>query len=486
MNTIIREAIRNVLSEARESYEQKLNQLKKRGVSIEKEFFDEINSVDPTSVNGTAGKYFDWIMKNLTIYRDTDEELLRNCLEFFERKKQLIANKGMDTQIASYNVESLIKLVKSLSDTSLEWENAMRRFGNDVQIVYKDNRYVVVHCNTWEAERFFGRKTSWCTVVNSDQFKRYNKNGLLFICIPIENGKPNIDSEYKMQCDVSNDQFHCANAKDRVFHSFNDYYQNSRRRWQYDKPMIQALMKINKLFQVPTDYEEGDIRVQRRNGVVPLDEMDKYQRMIYEAYNEYTEETETSDAIYIAHTAYIDDDEIYYAIIDKGTLNEVVYEMVLENTEDDLNCGYADMGQVIDYIYQDWKDSFCSEYAEHRLEDAEWNYNSKGVKYEDASEETRDSEDFDCNESGKTRDEMYDDEYEYAQDNFADLLYEFGFNTKYLYQQDAINVDYFIDSILDSLDTDDMLNDYVFYDTSYLDYKEVGRKVIVRVEDIEY
>lgn len=387
MNTIIREAIRNVLSEAKENFEQKSNQLRKKGIQLSQDEFNWINSVDPTSNGVSAGKFFDWIISNRDTINKNYRDSIRTILTFFDKKKQLLSAKGQSVNIQDYTPEQIDSLVRQFEGKSLEFENALRKFSGDVQVVYKDNRYVVVHCDTWEAERFFGRGTEWCTVGNKAHFDRYNKDGLLFICIPIEGGRPNIDSEYKIQCSVNDGYFCVANIGDNCFHSFEEFYKRSIRRWQYDKPMIQYLNRLCDKFKVPS-YEEGDIRQPVPDG------LDKNAVLIYEYFDEKTryvadisklwydsvrdfcdiENEEAANKIDNIISSLMYGGEVYlgdknlYLVSDKEQLVDAYLSLYVDNLYYDIQDGYVEAESLKDFISQEGLRQLAQMHAEGILD----------------------------------------------------------------------------------------------------------------------
>lgn len=435
---ILRESVKNVLSEAKENYQQKANQLRKRGFNLDEATFDFCVESDPTSANGTAGKYFDWILANSQQNRNPN---LKDILSLFERKKQLLAKNGKSINIQDYNPDTLVNTIESVCGTSLEWENALRKFGDDVQVVYKDSRYIVVHCNTWEAERFFGRKTNWCTVGNEDYYNKYNSFNLLFICIPIEDGKPNIDSRYKMQFDYSNGpngtgepQFHCANASDRVFSSFEDYYKSKMRRWQYDKPMIQYLAGICEQFKVPTAYEEG--------GDMPEGETDELRAAVTDWYRE-----ECSDMdVYIEEEggSYYGRPVAVYEMSNGSTvvvyddyedMEEAAVEYQIETMEQLWYDSDFILSQLKDYIHEDFLNQLADSYAEYMTENKRDEFclnsdsetedemrdrlESEGMDTEDI-EQMIANENFIYDDGGLTEEEYYQERKDNYQEEYLD------------------------------------------------------------------
>jgi hypothetical protein len=146
------------------------------------------------------GKYTEWIIR--TLFNKTNTDLNNNrdfddinlfgiytyILELITSfdlysEKNVIVNK--DIYSKEYNtLESLEKTVYDAISKNQE-NTQLKSLKKDVDIVYEDGRWLVIHPKTHESSCHYGSGTKWCTTnKNSDgQFKYYTNRGLLLYVI---------------------------------------------------------------------------------------------------------------------------------------------------------------------------------------------------------------------------------------------------------------------------------------------------------------
>lgn len=235
LRQILREAIRNVLSEANETAEQKINQMRKVGKDLNISVFNVICLVDPTSDGLHAGKYFDWIYNNYDEITEGSMESVRDALNIVQRLK------GVNIQTMS--VADLMDMMKQPEMISISWRNKLKEYEGQYEIMWQNGNWVIVHPKTWDAERFFGQHTEWCTVGDEDYFNDY---GNLYIIIPIKNGIPDVRSKDKWQISDNEGDVCMADVYDGVYCSVDEFFDEYPH--LADREVADALFKIDNNF----------------------------------------------------------------------------------------------------------------------------------------------------------------------------------------------------------------------------------------------
>ena len=188
--------------------------------NLPQDVYTQICELDPTTKNGNAGKYCDWLLKRVTpdMLRDTDKvRRLRIALEQFNdgKKRGILQRYGIPMDIGQYKTaDELINTISGIMSqgtaVSQSTANKMEQLKGQYDIVGEGKDWIVVHPKTFEAERYFGSGTEWCTVGNEEYFRRYSKQGPLYITFP-KNG----DDKLKMQFHFESKSF--ANYQDKVY-----------------------------------------------------------------------------------------------------------------------------------------------------------------------------------------------------------------------------------------------------------------------------
>ena len=179
--------------------------------------YSKICTLDPTSIvvnnQRQAGKFCNWLLQRFDPERLSDTQYcrqVRNALEQYGDgiKKGILKRYGVNTDIGSFKtIDALLDTMKSVmgsntTDVSMSISNAMEKLKGQYEIIGENPNWYIVIPKTFEAERFFGSHTEWCTVANSDYFNSYTRRGPLYITFP-KNG----DNKLKMQFHFPSDSF---------------------------------------------------------------------------------------------------------------------------------------------------------------------------------------------------------------------------------------------------------------------------------------
>ena len=188
--------------------------------NLPQHIYTQICNIDPTTKNGNAGKYCDWLLRRVTpeVFSDTDKvRRLRIALEQFNdgKKRGILQQYGTPMDIGQYKTaDDLINAIGGIMSqgtaVSQSTSNKMQALQGQYDIVGEDKDWIVVHPKTFEAERYFGSGTEWCTVANKRYFSQYSKQGPLYITFP-KNG----DNKLKMQFHFESESF--ADYQDEVY-----------------------------------------------------------------------------------------------------------------------------------------------------------------------------------------------------------------------------------------------------------------------------
>lgn len=462
--------VTKLLLEAKENFQQKYNQYKKKGYELSEQEFLNLCKMDPTSNGMLAGKYFDWMYKQqMASFSDYMMEQTRYYLTEFERSKVALQRAGLSTNIMDY--EDCEVVMNALSKIDV-WDNLVRRFGNQIRKIYEDDKFFVIQCLTHEAERAFGKYSHWCTAAIDDDkfFRAYNSQNMLFICVPKENGTPNIKSDYIMQCDVSTGpygegkpKFHCADKADKVFSSFKQYFT------QYPQYADAELC----LFL----HENYDSKFMPIDEDMSIQDMDRFQQYLYENEGVIAEAIDFAENCMCSHEAYEDENGNQYAFFTDSDVESYLLDDLDETEDIDYYWKeYADWDDVETCINEGWFKECAYSYAESYADDM----------------------DFDRDEDGRTEDEVADDLYynyedgdqrviqalqPYMQptdgmdeDDICEMVQEacrqyVSRNVNFSYNEDGQDRDAAMESMVDSISVDTLRE---FYETPYDVYQKGG------------
>lgn len=146
--------------------------------------FDMICKADPTynQTNGNVGKYTNWLLSRLESIEDLAQ--VKTPLEWFADgvKRGIMNRYGIPTDINKFrSVQEFVDAMKGLMSTDdnkmsqSEYNNRSKLKGQ-YEVVGSNEYYDVIRPFTFEAERYFGGGTEWCTVGNEDYFDDYGGN----------------------------------------------------------------------------------------------------------------------------------------------------------------------------------------------------------------------------------------------------------------------------------------------------------------------
>ena len=172
------------------------------------ETFEFICKLDPTTKNNNiVGKYSNWLLSKYN--PNTDWDRLRNSLEWYAdgAKRGILKRLGINTDINTFNsYDELISVMDELNHSNTQISNSeynnRQKLEGQFDILGSTSKFDIITCHTWEAERYFGSGTRWCTVANEEYFNDYTNNGQLYIVYP-KNG----DSNLKMQFYFDNEEY---------------------------------------------------------------------------------------------------------------------------------------------------------------------------------------------------------------------------------------------------------------------------------------
>lgn len=236
--TLLNESVKSILNEIsiRDKYQKETQAGKNRHPY---DLFTKLCSLDPTTTENKVGKYSNWILQKYN--PDTDINVLRRCMEWYADgiKRNILQRYGVSTDINSFRTyDELISTMEGVmksddSDMSASEYNNRQKLEGQFKVLGSTSTYSVVQPLTFEAERYFGSGTEWCTVGNENYFKQYTRRGPLFILYPKDGNK-----EGKMQFHFESDSF--ADYEDNVYEEPLECMENV----VYDENEMSGLSKL--------------------------------------------------------------------------------------------------------------------------------------------------------------------------------------------------------------------------------------------------
>lgn len=167
-----------------------------------------------------AGKYCNWLLQKFDVSKIRNREYKRSIRVALEQyndgvKRGILKRHGISSDIGSFkSVEDLVSTMSNImgggTQMSQSASNHMDRLKGQYEIVGESENWMIVCPKTFEAERYFGSGTEWCTVANEEYFNSYRKRGDLYITVP-----KNMDNELKMQFHFNSQSF--ADFEDCVY-----------------------------------------------------------------------------------------------------------------------------------------------------------------------------------------------------------------------------------------------------------------------------
>ena len=200
-----------------DKYNKEKEKNKYIGKGIDFDTFEKLCNIDPTTKQNKVGKYCNWLIAKYNPNINFNE--LKRCLEWYADgiKRNILSRYNIPSDINSFKTyEDLINAMNSLNDNNDDLNisgseyNNRKKLEGQFEVLGSTSFYDIIAPKTFEAERYFGGNTEWCTVANNNYFSSYMKKGQLYIVYP-KNG----DSEYKMQFHFERDSF--ADKYDNVY-----------------------------------------------------------------------------------------------------------------------------------------------------------------------------------------------------------------------------------------------------------------------------
>lgn len=206
-----------------QTIEQKFNKALKQGnknaKAIDLDRFKKLcTTYDPTCSEDSVGIYADWLLSNAKQLECFRDGYIHGLADFHEFKKRL-PSMGMSANIWDYKPADLPKIHRTInavrnSKVSVSDGNSMEKLKGQYEIFQVNQDWAVVNTHTFDAERFFGSNTRWCTVGVEYYFKLYSDNGY-YIAIPIYGGELDLKSRARLQFHIGdNCQLYCCDVND--------------------------------------------------------------------------------------------------------------------------------------------------------------------------------------------------------------------------------------------------------------------------------
>jgi len=215
--TLLNESVKSILNEisVKDKYQKETQTGKNKHPY---NMFTQLCFLDPTTTENKVGKYSNWLLQKYN--PDTNLNVLRRCMEWYADgiKRNILQRYGVSTDINSFrSYDELISTMEGVmktndSDMSASEYNNRQKLDGQFKVLGSTSTYSVVQPLTFEAERYFGSGTKWCTVANKDYFEQYTRRGSLFILYPKDG-----DKEKKMQFHFESNSF--ADYEDNVYGS---------------------------------------------------------------------------------------------------------------------------------------------------------------------------------------------------------------------------------------------------------------------------
>ena len=207
LKNIVLNEVKTILNEIsiKDKYEKE-SQVGKTNLPFD--IYQFLCNLDPTTKSNQVGKYANWIIAKYDENAYWDE--LRSCLEWYVDavKRNIVSQLGISNDINTFKTyNEFINVIKNISQngdaqiSNSEYNNRQKLEGQ-FKILGSTSFYDIIEPLTYEAERYFGSNTEWCTVANKSYYDDYISLGPLFIIFP-KNG----DSRMKMQFHFEKKEF---------------------------------------------------------------------------------------------------------------------------------------------------------------------------------------------------------------------------------------------------------------------------------------
>ena len=165
--------------------------------------------LDPTvrvvNNNAQSGKYCNWLLQHVTPEQSRSDEFCHSMKVALEQyndgfKRGILKRNGISNDIGSFKttdefLNTMQQLMGQGQQISQSMSNKMEELKGQYEIVAESPNWFIVNPKTYEAERYFGSSTDWCTVANKDYFDSYNRKGPLYITYP-KNGNDKLKMQF--------------------------------------------------------------------------------------------------------------------------------------------------------------------------------------------------------------------------------------------------------------------------------------------------
>ena len=179
------------------------------------DLFDKLCKLDPTTTQNKVGKLSNWILAKYNPNVNLDD--LRVALEWYADgiKRNILQREGVSSDINSYKSynEFLSVMHNKMNSDDIILSNSelnnRNKLEGQFEIVGTTSKFEIIKILTFDAERYFGSGTKWCTVANRKYFNSYSKRSPLYIVYPKDG-----NNDYKMQFHTKSESF--ADKDDNV------------------------------------------------------------------------------------------------------------------------------------------------------------------------------------------------------------------------------------------------------------------------------
>lgn len=161
---------------------------------VPEDVFYNIANADPTKGDDTMGDYTDWMIR---LYRkgDLKKEDLPKATEYlkaFHKFKKRIEKKDIGQYKSLSELGDAVQSYIDNPDQATSKSDEIRRIkARGAELVYEDEKWVVIVPKTEEAAIYYGKGTKWCTAATETKnyFNFYNNDGPLYININKQTGE---------------------------------------------------------------------------------------------------------------------------------------------------------------------------------------------------------------------------------------------------------------------------------------------------------
>lgn len=152
-----------------------------------------IRQSDPTTNEKSQGKYTQWMFRLYSKLDNNEKERMiedlykiKDALSIFSKNYSKLDKKSID-QYKTYHelINAVDKFDNDISNTNLKKEEIKDIKLNQTDKVYEDSEWLIVSPKTIKSSQFWGQGTKWCTAAEDmhNRFEHYTKNGPIYYFI---------------------------------------------------------------------------------------------------------------------------------------------------------------------------------------------------------------------------------------------------------------------------------------------------------------